>query len=42
MLSLDYLLLLSAFVTTIASAIGKSPLWVPVILIVVFLFLETF
>lgn len=42
MLSIDFLLLLSAFITTIASAIGKSPVWVPLLLVVLFLMLETF
>ncbi len=33
MLTVTFLLALSAFVCTIASAIGKCPLWVPVLLL---------
>lgn len=33
MLTVDFFLIVSAFVTTIASAIGKAPLWVPVLLL---------
>jgi len=33
MLNVSVLLLLSAFVTAIASAIGKCPLWISVILL---------
>jgi len=36
MLTVDFFLLVSAFITTIASAIGKAPLWVPVLLVVLF------
>ena len=36
------LLILSAFVCTIASALGKCPLWVPTLLVVVALALQTF
>lgn len=35
------LLLLAAFVTTIVSAIGKCPLWVPVLLLVLIQLLES-
>ncbi len=38
-LSVSLLLLLAAFGTTIASAIGKCPLWVPVLLVVIDLML---
>ena len=34
MLSVTFLLVLAAFIATIASAIGKCPLWVPVLLLV--------
>ncbi len=34
MLTLTLLLVLSAFVVTIASAMGKAPLWVAVLLLV--------
>jgi len=34
MLTLTLLLVLAAFVVTIASAIGKAPLWVAVLLLV--------
>lgn len=33
MMSVDFFLALGAFVTTIASAIGKAPVWVPVLLL---------
>lgn len=42
MLTVDFFLLVSAFITTIASAIGKSPLWVPVLLVVLCLLLKLF
>lgn len=35
------LLLLAAFVVTLASAIGKSPLWPAVLLIIVALLVQT-
>ena len=34
MLTVTFLLVLAAFVCTIAAAIGKAPLWVPVLLLV--------
>jgi hypothetical protein len=34
MLSVTLLLVLAAFVCTIGSALGKCPLWVPVLLLV--------
>ena len=34
MLTLIFLLVIAAFVVTIASAIGKAPLWVAVLLLV--------
>lgn len=34
MLTLTFLLLLAAFVVTILSAIGRAPLWVAVLLLV--------
>lgn len=42
MLNTSVLILLAAFVTTIASAAGKCPLWVSVLLLVVLQLLETF
>jgi len=36
MLTVDFFLLVSAFITTIANAIGKAPIWVPVLLVVLF------
>lgn len=36
MLTVDFFLLVAAFITTIVSAIGKAPLWVPVLLVVLF------
>lgn len=36
MLTVDFFLLVSAFIVTIASAIGKAPLWVAVLLLTVF------
>lgn len=33
MLTVTVLLILGAFLTTIANAIGKCPLWVPVLLL---------
>lgn len=41
MLSASLLLILAAFVTAIASAIGKCPLWVPVVLLVLVGLLES-
>ncbi len=38
-LTISLLLVLAAFGTTIASAIGKCPLWVPVLLVVLVLLL---
>jgi hypothetical protein len=35
MLSVTLLLVIAAFVCTIASALGKCPLWIPVLLLVV-------
>lgn len=40
MLTVILLLLLAAFVCTIASALGKCPVWVPVLLLVVVGLLE--
>ena len=40
MFTVTILLLLGAFVTTIAAAMGKAPLWVPVLLVVLVLLLE--
>lgn len=42
MMTVDFFLLVSAFIVTIASAIGKSPLWVAVLLIVLFELLKLF
>jgi len=36
MLTVDVFLLVSAFIVTIASAISKTPLWVAVLLVVLF------
>lgn len=33
MLTVDFFLAVSAFITTISSAIGKAPLWVAVLLL---------
>lgn len=41
MLTVSLLLVLCALFTTVASAIGKCPLWVPVLLIVLVLLLTT-
>ena len=35
MLTVTLVLVLSAFITTIAAALNKCPLWVPVLLLVV-------
>jgi hypothetical protein len=35
MLSVTLLLLIAAFATTIANALGRCPIWIPVILIVI-------
>lgn len=35
MITIAALLLVSAFVCTIASAIGKCPLWIPVLLVII-------
>ena len=35
MLTVTLLLVLAAFVCTIASALGKCPMWIPVLLLVV-------
>lgn len=40
MLTVDFFLLVSAFIVTIVSAIGKAPLWVPVLLVVLYLLLK--
>jgi hypothetical protein len=42
MLNVDLFLIIAAFVTTIASAIGKAPLWVPVLPIVLLEMLKLF
>lgn len=39
MLSVTVLLLLVAFITAIASALGKCPVWIPVVLVIVVLLL---
>ena len=39
MLTVSGLFIIAAFVTTIASAMGKCPLWVPTLLIVLVLLL---
>lgn len=39
MLSVTLLLILAAFIATIASAMGKCPLWIPVLLVCVALLL---
>lgn len=39
MLSVTFLFILAAFVTTIANAIGKCPIWVPMLLVVLVLLL---
>jgi hypothetical protein len=41
MLTVTLLLLLAALVATIASAMGKAPLWVAVLLVVVALLLRS-
>jgi hypothetical protein len=41
MISIVLLLLLCAFGITIASAVGKAPLWVAVILVIIALLLTT-
>lgn len=40
MLTVTLLLLLAAFICTIASALGKCPLWVSVLLVVIVLLLQ--
>lgn len=40
MLTVDFFLVVAAFIVTIASAIGKAPLWVAVLLIVLVLLLK--
>lgn len=42
MLSLTVLLLLAAFIITILSAIGKAPLWVAVLLVIVELLIQVY
>lgn len=42
MLTVDAFLLVSAFIVTIVSAIGKAPLWVAVLLLVLFELLKLF
>lgn len=42
MFSLAVLLLLAAFICTIASAIGKAPLWVAVFILIVLELLQTY
>ena len=42
MLTLDVLLLVTAFIVTIVSAMGKAPLWVAVLLVVLFELLKVF
>lgn len=42
MLTVDFFLLVSAFIVTILSAIGKAPLWVAVLLVVLFELLKLF
>jgi hypothetical protein len=34
-MTIQFLLVIAAFVTTIASALNRCPLWVPVLLVVV-------
>lgn len=41
MLSVTLLLVVAAFICTVASAIGKCPLWVAVLLVVIVLLLES-
>ena len=41
MLTVMLILLLAAFVCVIASALGKCPLWVPVLILVIALLLES-
>lgn len=38
--TVGFLLLLSAFITTIASGMGKCPLWIPVLLLCIFSLLQ--
>lgn len=40
MITVTLLLILAAFVCTIASALGKCPLWVPVLLVALVMLLE--
>ena len=42
LLSLAVLLLLAAFIVTVLSSMGKAPLWVAVLLVVVLLMIQTF
>lgn len=42
MLSVTVLLVVAAFICTIAEALGKCPSWVPTLLVVVILALLTF
>jgi hypothetical protein len=41
MLTIALLLLLAAFVVTIASSLGKAPIWVAVLLVIVVLLLQS-
>ncbi len=41
MIAITLLLVLAAFVVTIASAIGKAPLWIAVLLVVLVLLLQS-
>lgn len=40
MLTVSFLLVFAAFCTTIASAAGRCPLWVPTLLVVLMLLLQ--
>lgn len=40
-LTILFLLAISAFICTVASALGKCPLWVPVILLALFALVQT-
>lgn len=42
MLTAEFFLVVAAFIVTIASAIGKAPLWVAVLLVVLFELLKLF
>jgi hypothetical protein len=41
MLTVAVLILVAAFIITILSSLGKAPLWIPVLLIIILLLLQS-